>query len=195
VGNLAVYYLLMEIQKGGKEMELLGLLEVVKLEISHCQLPQNENTDTEVVETTLDLSNFDVGDIIEFVPSIDGLPLRFVITEKNGGGLKLHLLTKYVEFATPADLVVRYKYQFHFNGKNYTVENTELVIPQLWVEIPERVKVKAPFPMDVVKLGHIDPKPIREREKVQVKRKGAWREFFRLMSARLLNFFNLTVGD
>jgi len=109
------------------------------------------------------------GDVIEFVPSFDGLPLRFVVLKGGKGDfetLELVPLSEFYQFATPSDVLTKIEPPEGFpflepHGKVYIAQT------DLFITVPFKLfDVAVPKEMTVLKIGKVSPRTVERIKRV-----------------------------
>ncbi len=104
------------------------------------------------------------GDVIEIVPSIDGLPLLFVVWDinPNAGEVRLVPLSEFYQFATPDDVLVK------ILPPNEELKDLDLykeiyiAQPKLFIWFPLRWFSKILPDREILKVGRVSPSKLQE---------------------------------
>jgi hypothetical protein len=104
------------------------------------------------------------GDVIEIVPSIDGLPLLFVVWDINPevGEVRLVPLSEFYQFATPDDVLVKILPPNEEFKDLDLYKKTYIAQPKLFIWFPLSWFSKILPDREILKVGRVSPSKLQE---------------------------------
>ena len=106
----------------------------------------------------------EVGDVIEITPSIDGLPLLFVVWDinPNAGEVRLVPLSEFYQFATPDDVLVKILPPNEELKDLDLYKKTYIAQPKLFIWFPLSWFSKILPDREILKVGRVSPSKLQQ---------------------------------
>jgi hypothetical protein len=132
--------------------EETGIKEVNDEIIEKLKSKIEEIKEKSTVKEVKELEDVKAGDVIEIIPSVDGNNLYLLVigTDEELNFIRTILLSEFVEFCTPNDVIVEVKnFELKGNSQRFIAET------DLFVDIPFKYVIKEKG-LKIFKVGHVD---------------------------------------